>query len=124
MPPLLNTQSVSSIHAQGRILSLFFSLFPIAKPDQAREKIRGLVLNTLLFKGAVPGAGCRCLPGLRPPGLAWPMPASLISNWRVSTVWHTNWTSAYVLTPCLPCPTPAIVNQPLPLTSHASLRAG
>jgi hypothetical protein len=44
----------------------------IAKPDQAREKIRGLVLNTLLFKGGAPAkesAG----PRLRPPS----MPACL-----------------------------------------------
>ena len=40
VPPLLNTQSVSSIHAQGRILSLFFfpTMCPICDlPVQRKE---------------------------------------------------------------------------------------
>jgi hypothetical protein len=73
----------------------------IAKPDQAREKIRGLVLNTLLFKGAVPGAGCRCLPGFRPPGLAY----ACIPHFQLACQHSV----AYQLDLCLrPDPVPAL----------------
>ena len=59
--PTLATLQVSAEPSGNRVKKP--SRQSIAKPDQARDKIRGLVLNTLLFKGAARLRGApACLP--------------------------------------------------------------